>query len=303
MNFDWDSSEYSLGETELCLEEICRETGRNYARTLERSGFKRVHRTGFSSVDFFANFVNQNLKYKPGDAIIIVNQSSGEKVPGLAPQALATLQGLEAAHVFEISDGCTGFVRALILANSIVTSGFAEGVTILCGEKYSSSISQGSNVEPIFSDAVSQIRVTSGSDWEIKAVEAINLFGKAEYISIRQTPSTDEFVMNGPHVMQWAIRSAKDWWRRTYEKTGISQESINRWYIHQGSKAVVEAIETALDLPAPTKFLASEYGNAGSSSIPILMIDSPPVEEETLFAALSFGIGLSMVGVVMERSR
>ena len=137
MTFTIESIKYRVGENQKAVQQICIENGRDYERLIARSGFKFVHRTGESDQIFFARFINENLDISDGDFIILVNQSMPSLIPGKVPKLFADRLDARSIGFLEVSDGCTGFARALIIANALLDSKAASRVHITCAEKYS----------------------------------------------------------------------------------------------------------------------------------------------------------------------
>lgn len=302
MIFDLDASSFALGERRVSVAEICEGSGRDYSRTLERTGFESIYRTEKAESAFFTDFLSGNLVTNPGDTVIFVNQSNGLTVPGIAPQVMSSLTGSDRVNVVEISDGCSGFVRALILAEALLQNRTCSGVSIICGEIYSKFIRGDSPSSPIFSDAVSHFRVVAGTGFKVRASSILNAFSDFKMISVN---SSSDFLMEGPQVLSWAVRSAKTWSLDITAKHGAPKlDSIESWFFHQGSRVVVESIASAIGAKGSRPFTAGSYGNTSSSSIPIaLRLAANEVRESSSIGLLGFGVGLSMVGVLLEAER
>lgn len=304
MIIDFEASGFRVGETETSVETILSGTGRDYQRTLARAGFDRVFRTQSSEEEFFGNFISSSFRADPGDTVIFVNQSSGFAIPGLAPRVFAAMPGAENLNILELSDGCTGFVRALILAESLLESSVSPAVTIICGEVYSRYISDDSSSAPIFSDAVSQIRLVTGPGFRIKSRALLNSLGDYRSISLSRNESNFEFEMEGAKVLNWVSRNARRISTDLTAGDAFSLRDIDMWFFHQGSKIVVESVAKSLGLAGDDHFWASSLGNTASSSIPIgLILASNRVLKSQSIGLLAFGVGLTMIGVVLEAEK
>jgi len=300
MKFDFSSSSFILGETEISVKDICERSGRDYQRTVARAGFEKVYRSAKSEMDFFTSFLHDKLNVEPGDTILLVNQSGGYSIPGLAPRVFAQLSGVDSVNIIEISDGCTGFLRALILADSLLKSGSTPAVTIVCAEKYSKFINDSLSSAPIFSDAVSLVRLVAGVGLNVKAHRVINSFKDFESISVDHTRGDSSLRMDGAGVLRWATLSSRKIAIDLSSSTGTEMSDIERWFVHQGSRVVVDAVASSLGITGANLFSAGALGNTVSCSIPISMILSrEPGPDTKSIGLLAFGVGLSMVGVVL----
>lgn len=301
MRFDLEHSSFQLGENEISLKDLCEISGRDYSRTLARAGFSRVFRTDKSETDFFASFILQNPTISESETIIVVNQSSEAKIPGLAALLLKEIGGAGQARVIQISDGCTGFLRSLLLAYSILTGATSKSVSIVCAEKYSQFLDSESTSFPIFSDAISHIRLIAEPGFVVRSAKYLNSFGDSEGISIQGDGLREILQMEGAKVLNWTLRAARSLLADLREETGLDLASLDRWYIHQGSRVVVESVATVIGVDSVDSFDAGDIGNTVSSSIPISLIRRGlPEGNSSRVGMLAFGVGLSMVGAVLE---
>jgi 3-oxoacyl-[acyl-carrier-protein] synthase-3 len=301
MIIDFQSSGFQVGESQISVETILSGTNRDYQRTLARAGFERVFRTHGSEEEFFKSFLSASFRADPGDTVILVNQSSGYVIPGLAPRIFAAMPGAETMNFVEISDGCTGFVRALLLAESLLESAMSPAVTIICGEVYSRYISDDSSSAPIFSDAISQIRLVAGRGFRTRSSALLNSLGDFSAISLGENHTGLAFEMEGAKVLNWVSRNARRISNDLTVGHSFSLQDVDLWFFHQGSKVVVESVANSLGLTGDDYFWASSLGNTASSSIPIGLIRaSNRVVESHSIGLLAFGIGLTMIGVVLE---
>ena len=307
MTFEIDSIKYKLGEIALSVENICQSTGKNYERLVLRSGFEFVHRTLESEHEFFTDFLARELEIRKGDYVILVNQSMDALIPGKVSTLFANLGDARNVGFFEISDGCTGFARALIIGNAMLESGLATRVHIVCGEKYSRFYDNNDeSVSPIFSDAISATTLTSVGRNTIVGSRIANFFENSEAISVN---SSDEGIvkihMEGARVLNWATREIPKVVSDLLQESNLSIDEIDSWYVHQGSKIVVESIMDSLGVDPVAKFTASHIGNTVSSTIPIMLKDgqSSPDQQfipEGYAICLAFGVGLSIVAVLLK---
>jgi 3-oxoacyl-[acyl-carrier-protein] synthase-3 len=301
MIFDFQASAFMLGENQIPVSTICEESGRDYSRTLARAGFEWVYRTDKSEVDFFSSFLSAHLFLNPGETVIFVNQSGASSVPGLAPRVFANLSGAENVNLIEISDGCSGFLRAFLVADSLLSSGSSKAVTIICGEIYSKFIDNYSTSAPIFSDAISQIRLTAGRGFSMRNYGVLNSFQDHEFISVVGGQKGPSFRMDGAKVLSWTSRSARKMATLLSAAEEDDLKGIATWFFHQGSKVVVESVAAALGAREGSYFSAGQIGNTSSSSIPIGLIQrQSTLNANDSIGLLAFGVGLSMIGLVLE---
>lgn len=306
MSFDIQNINFALGENQIVVKTLCSEVGRDYEKLITRSGFTSVHRTNLADSEFFSTFLNANLTILSGDFVVFVNQSINSLIPGASAAVFRDVTNSSDVNIIEISDGCSGFVRALIVADALITTGTARRVHIVCAEKYSNYFNDNdSSVSPIFSDAISLCTLVLGDQFRIAKHDTRNDFSQAKNIStIRQGPETFKLQMEGSAVLAWALSNSTKMVSSLLAETGLQLEDIDEWFLHQGSKVVIEMITQRLGIQSDGIFTASKIGNTVSSSIPISLkerltqIEIEPLGKNIVF--LAFGVGLSMVSVLLE---
>jgi len=118
----------------------------------------------------------------------------------------------------------------------------------------------------------------------------------ADFLNI-DSERENQLVMKGGGVFQFVLAKLE----RSLDEIramGISFDEID-WYVHQGSAAVVEAIQKELKMTGNSLFRAKDYGNIVGSSIPIQFL-SDTLKEGKYCAFLAFGMGLRISMVVCK---
>lgn len=307
MTFDIEQISFQLGEEKFSVEETCISTGRDFKRLISKTGFENVYRTKLSEQQFFGNFLTKELKIRSEDSLIFVNQGMSSLIPGKVPSLFEGMSNFNNTLFIELSDGCTGFVRAIILANALLSSKSALRVHVICAEKYSAYfLDSDSAVAPIFSDAISLTTLVSGSTYNLIASSVNNSFEKAELISTyRDQSGTFKLRMDGSFVLAWAMNQVPSNLEVLFEKSGLTKSEIDAWYFHQGSKVMIEMLADKIGLENDGLFSAAQIGNTTSSSIPIAL--SQAIELRKIrqsygenIVLVGFGVGLSIVSALIR---
>jgi 3-oxoacyl-[acyl-carrier-protein] synthase III len=308
MTFEIEKIEYALGEIAIPVSRICDDNGKNYERLIKRSGFEYVHRTLESENQFFSDFLSRNLSLASGDYLIFINQSMTGRIPGKVSEVFKSIANATEVAFLELSDGCSGFARGLITANALIHSGSTSRVHIVCAEKYSKMYNNmDESVSPIFSDAISAITVRQGRSAKLVSMEFQNYFAQSSRISSTiNSDGIEKFGMDGAHVLSWAANEVPRLVNQLLEKAGLAVQDISTWFMHQGSKIVVDSIMQKLGVEGFDSFTAGQIGNTGSSSIPIMMKmyseHYGAYLPEGFSVVCGFGIGLTLVIALLEVS-
>ena len=306
MTFEIDSIRFAVGENSIPVAQICEMNGKNYERLIKRSGFEYVHRTTKTEYHFFSDFLSQNLSLVSGDFLLFINQSMASRIPGKVSEVFKAIANTNEVAFLEISDGCSGFVRGLIMANALIESGSTNRVHIVCAEKYSKLYSDvDESVSPIFSDAISATTVIQGGSVRLISAKVQNHLADSSRIStFTNSEGTEKFGMDGAHVLSWATNQVPQLVVQMLGETGLVIQDISAWFMHQGSKIVVDSIMQKMELEDYSSFSAAQIGNTGSSSIPIMMkilsAQSRDYLPEGYSVVCGFGIGLSIVVALLE---
>ena len=308
MTFSIEEISYLLGENEVKLEDLCKENSTNFDRLMGRSGFELLHTTNKEEITFFSQAITPDFvqKLRSGDLIILVNQSLESSIPSTMLSLFEGKNIPNDLNFISISDGCTGFARALLIADKFMNSGQASA-HIICAEKYSKFYeSSNMTLSPIFTDAISITTLKSPGDLQIIDFEIFNDLSKSSNISNqgvgKELKLKKELTMKGAEVLAWTLNFVPKSIYSILHRNKLNLREVNHWYLHQGSKVVVEEIQNKMGIETPNLFRASQVGNSVSSSIPILMSENlnqhlPPGE---LVLISTFGVGLSSITLLLK---
>ena len=113
--------------------------------------------------------------------------------------------------------------------------------------------------------------------------------------------------MSGIEIFDWVTSNISRHVDELLKKSGLEKCDVNYWFIHQGSKIVVESIVQSLKLSPGNYFKSSNYGNLVSGSIPMMLNQFIPFSKEKFggkyVVLLAFGVGLSIKSVLVELSK
>ena len=307
MTFEIESIEYQLGEEPILVRDLCIRNNRNFERLIVRSGFETVHHTNLSDELFFSNFLKNNLKTNPGDFIIFVNQSMTEIIPGKISRIFSDFLNVDKVFFIELSDGCSGFVRALVIADALLQSKNTTKVHIICAEKYSKYYSEADeSVSPIFSDAISLTTLRQGKKYNLVSTAVKNSLSNSKLISTSLNSNHQlKLNMDGGSVLSWALSTIPEIIGELLMSANVERKDVNYWFLHQGSKVVVEMLTERIGLIGQDLFKATNVGNTVSSSIPIIwkqVIESNEnvMSPGEIMVLAGFGVGLSAIAACIK---
>lgn len=279
----------------------------------ERTGFSYTFsiEDNLTSTEFFSESIsriNREILAKV-DAFVFVSSGSELECPGEVA-GIARLSGISAAaSLFEIRDACNGFLTGLELAGTLVNSGTKTSVLLVIGDVYDRKIRADSKADGLFSDAVTVVVVspfsegTDGNEtWDFEILHSVSDpdFKKALYI--HHEPSNSEAIlkMNGPAVFSWVVEKSS----QLIEDLTFRGVQINEFddvLVHQGSRKVVETVQTRIGWRGKGLFRAGNYGNAVGSSVAKLLLDCSQSSRDKNFLIITFGMGMTMRAASLVR--
>lgn len=235
----------------------------------------------------------------------------------VTPSLSCILQGEIGAQCpsIDLNAACTGFIYALDIAESLINTGRAENILIVCAEEPSRMVNwKERNTCVLFGDGAAAVVVSKGTAFKAfhittqSKVEALYYQRKLEYNPYvsRTTDGDAPLIMNGKDVFKLAVSSSVSDIRNVLEKANIQADDIAYYLLHQANIRIIDTIRDFLKQPEE-KFPHNieMYGNTSSASIPILLDEMRRAGKFTngdllLFSA--FGAGFTTGACVLEWS-
>jgi 3-oxoacyl-[acyl-carrier-protein] synthase-3 len=114
--------------------------------------------------------------------------------------------------------------------------------------------------------------------------------------------SDGKLEMNGRAIFEFAARYIPADILRFLEVNQLTLEDIDRYYLHQASRFMVETIAKKLNLSKDKcRFSATQCGNTVSSTIPIMLREDLQKVEVRRSLTCGFGVGLSWASGILYR--
>ncbi len=215
---------------------------------------------------------------------LITVSCTGFCSPGIDHQLMTSLglsPSVQRTHVGFM--GCHGMINGLRTADQIVRANPSAialvGAVELCSlhQQYTDDPQQ-LVANALFADGAAGVIVSHGErfqgpdqdSWEIVSTHSIWLPGTDRYMSWKI--SDHGFVMQlspeVPEVLSKHLRSPVNEWLMIH---GLSIEKIDHWAIHPGGPRILDACETAFQLPSSkmedSRAILRQYGNMSSPTV------------------------------------
>lgn len=303
MSFSILDIQYEVGEFEIDLLSQYPE----YSTVLEKTGMPRLYRTERSTEEFAATAaekLSRSNTYSLSEigALIVVTQSSDYQLPSLACEIHRRLNLSSGTLAVDINQGCSGFVQALAISVALLPE--HEKILVLCVDKYRSKLRAGDrSTESVFSDAASATLLSNHGDLAITRQSHLTDGSGRRFLSQK---IGEHLTMAGADVYLWTRSKVTKQIQSAIAQESTAGRRPHTVVLHQASKLVVETIRSVLpaDIECPSD--VARYGNTVSSTIPILLANTPSILSRsgtTLLAGFGVGLSSSVIAVTHSGSR
>ena len=202
------------------------------------------------------------------DLIIMATITGDQFTPSTANFVQAKL-GLEHQVMsFDVNAACTGFVYALEIASSMLTSGRFRSALVIGGEKLTNVIDYTDrNTCVLFGDGAGAMIIEPGD------VDAF-FYNAAKPDTNDTLTVVDKIRMDGKKVYQFAVDIMEKSIYKILEDAQMSMDDIDIIIPHQANERIIQSVAKSSGIPME-KFMLnlSEYGNTSAASIPITIAE------------------------------
>jgi len=234
------------------------------------------------------------------DCIISTTNTQTNTFPALAYHILSEENLGSNVQCFGLNVGCTGFVDALTIAYSGISSNLYKKVLIVTSDTYSKFILEDDqSIRPLFSDGATATLVEYDEDG-YKMVDQISISvpNTLHHLCMKKNKDFKDYIqMNGPNILTFAVGSVLPSLKKI-----IDPSLKYTLYPHQAGKLVLDTFEKKLTNNVLIKNNYSNFGNLVSGSIPNLLLSSTKDLDLGNNIILSgFGVGLAHTAMVLMK--
>lgn len=237
------------------------------------------------------------LKLEEVECVVVCTQNpDGHGLPHTSAIVHAKLGLPDSCAVFDISLGCSGFVYGLsVIQGFMQTNGFRKGV-LFTADPYSKIVNeQDKNTTLLFGDGATATLISDTPVWHSGKF----LFGShgkdSDAIEVEQG---GKITMNGRAVFTFTATVVPANITAMLAANDLTVADIDCFAMHQGSRFIVDTLKKKLNIDdEKVPFVAADYGNTVSSSIPLLLSEVDASAKRVVIAG--FGVGLSWASAVL----
>lgn len=234
------------------------------------------------------------------------------------PTVSAVVQGhfgMKAAGTMDINSGCTGFVYALCVADSLITTGHSNKVLVVASEVASKVVDYSDrNTCVLFGDAAVATLIERTNDRgsfiasyftsDGKLAQNVACSNLSAKVNGKELGKERLFQQDGKFLYEYVVKNIPDGVCNLLKKGNMNFADI-RWFVpHSANLRMVKAICERLDVSLEKTLVSNEfYGNTSSASIPLaiwMALEKSQIKSGDKMILYGFGAGLTHGGVVIE---
>lgn len=238
------------------------------------------------------------------DCLVVCTQNpDGHGIPHTAAVVHGALGITENCACFDISLGCSGYVYSLSVVSAFMEANAMRRGLLFTADPYSKTVDPNDkNTALLFGDAASVTLLENVSDAGGRWSPRDFTFATRGQEHAALHNRGENLEMNGRAVFNFALKEVPLQVEKLLAKTGLDQEAIDLFLLHQASKYMVDQLCVRMSLPVDKVPVAlAPYGNTVSSSIPLLLEDCLERKELRHIVLSGFGVGLSWASCLLNR--
>ena len=232
------------------------------------------------------------------DALILITETPKYNIPPNSYILHEKLKLKKKCMVFDVNQGCSGYIYGLSLANSLFLSENFNNILLITTDNYSRYCKK-LNVKLLFSDCATATILSKDSKKNNKF--SFSSFGMKnnkliqKYSNYSSNINSNNLLMDGSGVFDFTINNVPLEINSFLKKNKIKMGNIDFFIFHQASKIVLQNIQRKLKVKN-NKILNnySEFGNTVSSSIPLIISKYKNKIKNKKILLCGYGVGLSI---------
>lgn len=317
-------------DTLTFCEEILGQDNKQARRFIKNVGFEktRILPHGMTACDAMEQGIKQLLSQtgtqsEDIDALITVTQTPDTLVPAIGYILQGRLGLKSDTLLFDLTQGCPGFVLGLFQASQLVSSGLCRQVLLCCGDvskemrlKRATSQAQPASLG-LFGDGVGVTLISRCTESTMcfalhndgqhhQVIEEAHMgyryFLNEEHPDINVV--LDGTNIDGTVLADYVLERVKTNVEGLLVKTGLTYNDLAYCIAHQANKTLLNALAMVAKMPQGfMPFLAKDSGNASSASIPLALSEHADLLPELTHKPVlisGFGVGMAVASAVLS---
>jgi 3-oxoacyl-[acyl-carrier-protein] synthase-3 len=235
------------------------------------------------------------------DCVVVVTQNpDGYGIPHTAAIVQAKLGLAEGCASFDLSLGGSGYIYGLSIVKSFMESNGLKRGLLFTSDPYSRVVAEfDGQAAMYFGDAATVTILTDEPTWRIGLFDFGTVGTQGHTMQVR-VKLGGRLYLDRRAIFQFALERGPQSLRNVVKRNGLTVDQIDRIFVQQGSREIVQGIAREIGVSAKVGFHAESYGDTISSSIPIALAQNTDPNDRRV-ALWGFGAGLSWASTVLTR--
>jgi 3-oxoacyl-[acyl-carrier-protein] synthase-3 len=230
------------------------------------------------------------------DLVIVATITSERQTPSVANMVMGRLGLREGIMSFDVNAACTGFVYALEIASSLISTNQYKSALVVGSERLSSVLDYTDrNTCILFGDGAGAVIIEQ------------NPQSKASYYNASRADMTDILTvdktirMDGKKVYVFATDVVEKSIRHILEVNQLTIDDIDAILPHQANERIIQSVAKSMNIPMEKFELnIATYGNTSAASIPILIAEYMTTHQNKRVLLVGFGGGFTWGSAIIE---
>lgn len=274
----------------------------------KRTGIQTRHYSKGESIDELAIKSVENLKEKNSqiniknvDMIIVATTSTNMLMPGISYKIQKHFD-IKKCMCLDILAGCAGFINALDIAQSYITTKKVTMPLVVGVDLLSKCIDpKDVSTSILLSDGAGSIIIQKSKR---DTIYSSNIKSQGQQGEILTKNTNEKLHMNGKEIYKYAVTETVKNINELLDKNQISKNEINYIIPHQSNLKIMKSIANKLKIDINKIYTNIEnVGNTFCASIPIAldeMFEKHLLKKGDKVVLLGYGGGLNTGSILME---
>ena len=250
------------------------------------------------------------------DLIVVATTSPDSFIPSTAC-GIQDILGCKNATAFDVGAACSGFLYALIVANSLLKSGERTRALVIGSEVLSRIVNwndrgtcvlfgdgAGAAIIELSNNSRGIISTCFGSDGELGKVLTTGKFPISTPFYTEESIEDSYIRMEGSAVFRFAVSIIPKIVNELLSKANIDLSEIKYIVPHQANSRIIAESAKRLNFSVDKFYVnLNNYGNTSAASVPIAlseMVEKGMLEKGDKIILAGFGGGLTWAGTLIE---
>lgn len=230
------------------------------------------------------------------DLVVVATITSERQTPSVANLVMGRLGLREGIMSFDVNAACTGFVYALEIASSLMSTNQYKSALVIGSERLSSVIDYTDrNTCILFGDGAGAVIIEQKPN-------SIASFYNASKADMSDILTVDKTIrMDGKKVYVFATDVVERSIRHILDVNHLTIEQIDAILPHQANERIIQSVAKSMSIPmSKFELNIATYGNTSAASIPILISEYMETNKNKRVLLVGFGGGFTWGSAILE---